>query len=108
MRTEIDATSLGVVTGAMPADLILQVPEDTPSQELSYQEAIREALREEMLRDDTSSFWKRTSEGMAGRLASPGLSSTSSARNEYATPRSLRTPLLAPWSAQRWWGCGLS
>jgi len=52
MRTDIDATSLGAVTGAMPADLIMQVPEDTPSQEVSYQEAIREALREEMLRDE--------------------------------------------------------
>jgi pyruvate/2-oxoglutarate/acetoin dehydrogenase E1 component len=52
MRTDIDATSLGAVTGAMPADLIVQVPENVPSEELSYQEAIREALREEMLRDE--------------------------------------------------------
>jgi len=35
----------------MPSDLIVQVPPGTPTQELSMQEAIREALREEMLRD---------------------------------------------------------
>lgn len=50
---ERDATSLGVVAAAMPADLIVQVPEGTPARELSYQEAIREALREEMLRDES-------------------------------------------------------
>jgi pyruvate/2-oxoglutarate/acetoin dehydrogenase E1 component len=49
---EIDATSLGAVTAAMPSDLMVQVPEGVPAQELSYQEAIREALREEMLRDE--------------------------------------------------------
>ena len=49
---EKDATSLGVVTAALPTDLIVQVPEGTPAKELSYQEAIREALREEMLRDE--------------------------------------------------------
>jgi len=53
MRTDVDATSLGAVQGAMPADLIIQVTADTPSQELSYQEAIREALREEMMRDES-------------------------------------------------------
>jgi pyruvate/2-oxoglutarate/acetoin dehydrogenase E1 component len=50
---ERDATSLGVVAAAMPADLIIQVPEGVPAEELSYQEAIREALREEMLRDES-------------------------------------------------------
>jgi pyruvate/2-oxoglutarate/acetoin dehydrogenase E1 component len=50
---ERDATSLGVVAAAMPADLIIQVPEGVPAKELSYQEAIREALREEMLRDES-------------------------------------------------------
>jgi pyruvate/2-oxoglutarate/acetoin dehydrogenase E1 component len=50
---ERDATSLGVVAAAMPADLIVQVPEGTPARELSYQEAIREALREEMIRDES-------------------------------------------------------
>jgi pyruvate/2-oxoglutarate/acetoin dehydrogenase E1 component len=35
----------------MPPDLIVQVPAGVPAKELSYQEAIREALREEMLRD---------------------------------------------------------
>jgi pyruvate/2-oxoglutarate/acetoin dehydrogenase E1 component len=50
---ERDATSLGVVAAAMPADLIVQVAEGTPARDLSYQEAIREALREEMLRDES-------------------------------------------------------
>lgn len=50
---ERDATSLGVVAAALPADLIVQVPEGTPARELSYQEAIREALREEMIRDES-------------------------------------------------------
>jgi pyruvate/2-oxoglutarate/acetoin dehydrogenase E1 component len=50
---ERDATSLGVVAAAMPADLLVQVPEGVPAKELSYQEAIREALREEMLRDES-------------------------------------------------------
>jgi pyruvate dehydrogenase E1 component beta subunit len=36
----------------MSADLIVQVPEGVPAKEMSYQEAIREALREEMLRDE--------------------------------------------------------
>ncbi|MFB0545529.1 MAG: alpha-ketoacid dehydrogenase subunit beta [Anaerolineae bacterium] len=36
----------------MSPDLIVQVPEGVPAQEISYQEAIREALREEMLRDE--------------------------------------------------------
>jgi pyruvate/2-oxoglutarate/acetoin dehydrogenase E1 component len=52
-KKEIDATSLGAVAAAMPSDLIVQVPEGVPAQELSYQEAIREALREEMLRDES-------------------------------------------------------
>jgi pyruvate/2-oxoglutarate/acetoin dehydrogenase E1 component len=52
-KKEIDATSLGAVAAAMPPDLIVQVPEGVPTQELSYQEAIREALREEMLRDES-------------------------------------------------------
>src|SRR5512138_203863 len=47
-----DAVSLGALTAAMPADLIVQVPSGAPAKELSYQEAIREALREEMLRDE--------------------------------------------------------
>jgi pyruvate/2-oxoglutarate/acetoin dehydrogenase E1 component len=37
----------------MPPDLIVQVAEGVPAQELSYQEAIREALREEMARDES-------------------------------------------------------
>jgi pyruvate/2-oxoglutarate/acetoin dehydrogenase E1 component len=36
----------------MPPDLIVQVPQGIPAKEMSYQEAIREALREEMLRDE--------------------------------------------------------
>jgi pyruvate/2-oxoglutarate/acetoin dehydrogenase E1 component len=52
MAKEIDATSLGTVTAAMPADLIVQVAEGVPAVELSYQEAIREALREEMIADE--------------------------------------------------------
>jgi pyruvate/2-oxoglutarate/acetoin dehydrogenase E1 component len=47
---ERDSTSLGV-KAALPTDLIVQVPDGVPAVELSYQEAIREALREEMLRD---------------------------------------------------------
>ena len=50
--TERDATSLGALAPTMPADLIVQVEPDTPAKELSYQEAIREALREEMRRDE--------------------------------------------------------
>jgi len=37
----------------MAPDLIRQVDDDTPSVALTYQEAIREALREEMVRDET-------------------------------------------------------
>jgi len=36
----------------MSPDLIVQVPEGVPATQISYQEAIREALREEMLRDE--------------------------------------------------------
>lgn len=48
---ERDAVSLGAARPTLSPDLIVQVPEGVPAQELSYQEAIREALREEMLRD---------------------------------------------------------
>jgi pyruvate/2-oxoglutarate/acetoin dehydrogenase E1 component len=47
-----DATSLGALAPVMPSDLIVQVPAGVPAREMSYQEAIREALREEMLRDE--------------------------------------------------------
>jgi pyruvate dehydrogenase E1 component beta subunit len=51
-NTEKDATSLGVVKADMPPDLIVQVKDGAPAREMSYQEAIREALREEMSRDE--------------------------------------------------------
>jgi pyruvate/2-oxoglutarate/acetoin dehydrogenase E1 component len=51
-KVERDSTSLGVVKVEVPADLIVQVVPGTPVKELSYQEAIREALREEMIRDE--------------------------------------------------------
>jgi len=50
--TEIDATSLGAVAAVLPSDLIVQVGEGVAATEISYQEAIREALREEMVRDE--------------------------------------------------------
>lgn len=37
----------------MSPDLFKQVPDNVPSTEISYQEAIREALREEMVRDES-------------------------------------------------------
>ena len=46
-----DTVSLGAKTPIMPQDLIIQVPSGVPAKEMSMQEAIREALREEMLRD---------------------------------------------------------
>ena len=49
--TKRDAVSLGASAPVMSPDLIRQVAEGVPAKELSYQEAIREALREEMLRD---------------------------------------------------------
>jgi pyruvate/2-oxoglutarate/acetoin dehydrogenase E1 component len=52
MAIEIDATSLGVTAPTMSPELIRQVPEGVPAKEISYQEAIREALREEMVRDE--------------------------------------------------------
>jgi pyruvate dehydrogenase E1 component beta subunit len=36
----------------MPSDLIVQVPAGRPAKEMTMQEALREALREEMLRDE--------------------------------------------------------
>lgn len=50
--TDKDTTSLGATKAAMSPDLIVQVPAGEPAQEISYQEAIREALREEMVRDE--------------------------------------------------------
>lgn len=47
-----DATSLGATAPVLPADLIVQVPNGIPAKEVSFQEAIREALREEMARDE--------------------------------------------------------
>lgn len=53
MTTQVrDATSLGAAVPAMSPDLISQVPADETTREMSYQEAIREALREEMVRDE--------------------------------------------------------
>jgi len=46
-----DAVSLGAGAPTMPSDLIVQVVPGQAATELSYQEAIREALREEMVRD---------------------------------------------------------
>jgi pyruvate/2-oxoglutarate/acetoin dehydrogenase E1 component len=46
-----DAVSLGAKAPAMPPDLIVQTAPGEPAQELSMQEAIREALRLEMRRD---------------------------------------------------------
>lgn len=51
-QAERDAVSLGAARPVMPPDLIVQVPPGTPAKEMSYQEAIREALREEMMRDE--------------------------------------------------------
>ena len=51
--SERDATSLGATAPTMSPDLIRQVPEGVPAKLLSYQEAIREALREEMRRDES-------------------------------------------------------
>jgi pyruvate dehydrogenase E1 component beta subunit len=53
LTAERDAVSLGGAAPVMSPDLIVQVPPGTPARELSYQEAIREALREEMLRDES-------------------------------------------------------
>jgi len=47
-----DSTSLGTVSSVASPELIRQVPEGHAAREISYQEAIREALREEMLRDE--------------------------------------------------------
>lgn len=49
---ERDAISLAPTKAGMPADLIVQVLDGVSAKEMSYQEAIREALREEMLRDE--------------------------------------------------------
>jgi pyruvate/2-oxoglutarate/acetoin dehydrogenase E1 component len=49
---ERDAVSLGAKASVLSADLIRQVPDGVPATEMSYQEAIREALREEMVRDE--------------------------------------------------------
>lgn len=49
---ERDSVSLSSARPTMSSDLIVQVPEGAPAKEISYQEAIREALREEMERDE--------------------------------------------------------
>jgi pyruvate/2-oxoglutarate/acetoin dehydrogenase E1 component len=46
-----DATSLGATEPVLEAGLFSQVPPGVPARELTYREAIREALREEMVRD---------------------------------------------------------
>lgn len=53
MAQERDAVSLGADIPVMSPDLMVQVPAGTPATEISYQEAIREALREEMVRDES-------------------------------------------------------
>jgi pyruvate dehydrogenase E1 component beta subunit len=49
---ERDSVSLGSSKPTLSPDLIVQVTPGEPARELSLQEAIREALREEMLRDE--------------------------------------------------------
>lgn len=52
--TEVrDATSLSSAVPAMSYRIFNEVPENEGAREMSYQEAIREALREEMVRDET-------------------------------------------------------
>ena len=53
MAEQRDATSLGAVAPTISSDLIVQVSKGVPAKETSYQEAIREALREEILRDES-------------------------------------------------------
>ncbi len=48
---ERDSVSLGSAKPTLSSDLIVQVSPGVPAKELTYQEAIREALREEMERD---------------------------------------------------------
>jgi pyruvate dehydrogenase E1 component beta subunit len=50
---ERDATSLGTIKHVFSPDLIRQVQPGLTAKEISYQEAIREGLREEMLRDES-------------------------------------------------------
>ncbi len=47
-----DSVSLSAKTSAMPPDLITQVAPGVPARLMSCQEAIREALRQEMVRDE--------------------------------------------------------
>lgn len=49
---ERDSVSLGAKTPVMSSDLIVQVQPGVAAREMSYQEALREALREEMVRDE--------------------------------------------------------
>lgn len=51
-KAERDTVSLGATKPAASPELIVQVPPGVPASEVSYQEAIREALREEMARDE--------------------------------------------------------
>ena len=46
-----DAVALSAKAPIMPSDLMVQVPPGIPAKEMTMQEAIREALREEMVRD---------------------------------------------------------
>jgi pyruvate/2-oxoglutarate/acetoin dehydrogenase E1 component len=48
---ERDSVSLGSSKPTLSPDLIVQVDPGAPAKEITFQEAIREALREEMLRD---------------------------------------------------------
>jgi pyruvate/2-oxoglutarate/acetoin dehydrogenase E1 component len=48
---ERDAVSLGSAKPTLSPDLIVQAPPGAPANELTYQEAIRAALREELARD---------------------------------------------------------
>lgn len=50
---ERDSVSLGGAKPVMSPELMVQVAPGTLAHELSYQEALREALREEMLRDES-------------------------------------------------------
>ena len=50
---ERDSVSLGGATPVMSPELIVQVAPGTPAHEMSTQEALREAIREEMVRDES-------------------------------------------------------
>ena len=98
--------SLGSAKPTLSPDLIAKHPTGYPAQNSVYQEAIREALREEMLRDPAVFIMGEDIGKHGGAFGVTRTLFDQFGPTRASTRRSARTPSSAPARAQPWWACG--